>query len=95
LALKYQGITGMVMNVVYPQENIVIAKTCGCKENNRSKVTYAFSEELHSLCMDKKDIILAEIEACGRLLKYATTESEKAVVEKEIADLKSALDLMQ
>jgi hypothetical protein len=85
---------GITMNVVYPQENVVIAKTCGCKENNRSKVTYAFSEEFHSLCMDKKDIIQAEIEACERLLKYATSESERAVVEKEIADLRIALDLM-
>lgn len=80
------------MNVVYPQENIVIAKTCGCKENSR--VAYAFSEEFHALCMDKKDIIRAEIEACERLLKYATSESEKRVVEKEIAELKTALDLM-
>jgi hypothetical protein len=85
---------GITMNVVYPQENVVIAKTCGCKENNRNKVTYAFSEEFHSLCMDKKDIIQAEIEACERLLKYATSESERVVVEKEIADLRIALDLM-
>jgi hypothetical protein len=82
------------MNVVHPQENVVIAKTCGCKENNRNKVTYAFSEEFHSLCMDKKDIIHAEIGACEKLLKYATGGSEKAVIEKEIADLKIALDLM-
>jgi hypothetical protein len=82
----------MMMNVAYPQENIVIAKTCSCKENN--KVTYAFSEGFHSLCMDKKDILRAEIEACERLLKYATSESERTVVEKEIAELKTALDLM-
>ncbi len=79
------------MNVVYPQENAVIAKTCGCKEN---KVTYAFSEEFHGLCMDKKDIIRAEIEACEKLLKYATSKSEKSVIEMEISDLKIALDLM-
>jgi hypothetical protein len=82
------------MNVVYPQENIVMAKTCGCREKNRNKVTYAFSEEFHSLCMDKKDIIQAEIEACERLLKYTTSESDRTVIEKEIADLRTALDLM-
>ena len=82
------------MNVVYPQENTVIAKTCGCKENKRNKVTYAFSEEFHSLCMDKKDIIQAEIGACEKLLKYTTSESERALVEREIAELKTALDLM-
>ena len=83
-----------MMNVVYPQENIVTAKTCGCKENNRNKVAYALSEESHSLCIDKKDIVRAEIEACERLLKYVTSESERAVVEKEIAELRTALDLM-
>lgn len=80
------------MNVVYPQENIVIAKTCGCKESN--KVTYAFSEEFHALCMDKKDIIQAEIKACEKLVKYATSETERTVIEKEIAELRTALDLM-
>lgn len=81
------------MNIVYPPENIVIAKTCGCKANN-NKVTYAFSAEFHALCMDKKDIIRAEIEACERLLKYAPSESDRAIVEKEIADLRTAFDLM-
>ena len=82
------------MNVVYPQSNLVIAKTCGCIESGRQKVTYAFTDEFHSLCMNKKEIIQAEIEACERLLKYATNESEKAVVQKEITELKIALDLM-
>ncbi len=83
------------MNIGYPQSNlIIVAKTCGCKEKNRQKVTYAFAEEFHSLCMDKKDIIQAEIAACERLLKYLMNGSEKAIVEKEIAELKTALDLM-
>ena len=82
------------MNIVYLEENPVIAKTCGCKEKNRQKITYAFSEDSHSLCMDKKYIIQAEIEACERLLKYAINDSERTVIEKEIAELKAALDLM-
>ncbi len=79
------------MNIVYPQESPVTAKTCGCQ--NRQRVTYAFTEEFHSVCMDKKDIIQAEIEACEKLLKYSSM-SEKAVIEKEISELKTALDLM-
>lgn len=82
------------MNVVYLEENPMIAKTCGCKEKDRQKITYAFSEEFHSLCMDKTYIIQAEIEACERLLKYAINDSERVVIEKEIAELKAALDLM-
>lgn len=82
------------MNIVYPQQNPVTAKTCCCKEKNRQKVTYAFSEEFHSLCMDKRYIIQAEIEACERLLKYTVNDSETVVIRKEIAELKAALDLM-
>ena len=82
------------MNVVYLQPNPVVAKTCGCRESDRQKVTYAFNDQSHLLCMDKKDIIQAEIEACERLLKYATNEEETAIVQKEISGLRIALDLM-
>lgn len=82
------------MNVIYPEENPITARTCGCKERNRQRVTYAFSEDFHSLCMDKKYIIQAEIEACERLLKYTINPSERLIIEKEISKLKTALDLM-
>jgi hypothetical protein len=82
------------MNIVYLEENPITARTCCCREKNRQKVTYAFSQEFHSLCMDKKYIIQAEIEACERLSKYAINYSERAIIEKEIAELKAALDLM-
>ncbi|AFU58961.1 hypothetical protein Ngar_c20290 [Candidatus Nitrososphaera gargensis Ga9.2] len=81
------------MNVVYPQSDIVIAKTCGCS-SGKQRVTYAFSADFHSLCMDKKDLLSAEIAACEKLSKYATAESESEVIAKEIAELKMALDLM-
>ncbi len=82
------------MNIAYPLSNFVTAKICGCKEMNKQKVTYAFSPDFHSLCRDKKDIIQSEIEACERLLKYAMNESEREVIQREIAELKTALDLM-
>ena len=45
----------------------VIAKTCGCRENNKRKVTLV--DSYHRLCLDKKDIIYAELEASEKLLK--------------------------
>jgi hypothetical protein len=76
----------------------IMAKTCGCKDKNR-KVTYSFIDTYHSLCHDKKDIILGEIEACERLLKYtpeySSDEIDRKVIEREIDQLKMALDLMQ
>ncbi|HKG89346.1 MAG TPA: hypothetical protein VKA95_13555, partial [Nitrososphaeraceae archaeon] len=58
------------------------------------RVTYAFFDSYHSLCLDKKDIIYSEIEACQRLLKYTNDKVDKKVIEKEITGLKMALDLM-
>ena len=78
-------------NIVFLEESSVTAKTCGCKEKNNQNITYAFSEEFHSLRMDKKYIIQAEIEACERLFKYATNDCESAVYEKEIAELKARM----
>jgi hypothetical protein len=71
----------------------MVAKTCGCKDTKRS-VTYSFIDSYHSLCSDKKDIILSEIQACERLLKYTRDENDKVTVEKEIQELKLGLDLM-
>jgi hypothetical protein len=81
------------MNVVYPQQGLMTAKTCGCQDKDQ-KVTYAFSYEPHSLCMDKKDVLEAQIHACERLLKYTKDAVERRAVEKEIAELRMALDLM-
>lgn len=73
----------------------VAAKTCSCKEKNTRKVTYIFIHAYHGLCLDKKDIILAELESCERLLKYTTTEEiDKKAIESEIAELKMSLDMM-
>jgi hypothetical protein len=71
----------------------IVAKTCGCKKNKRI-VTYQLIDSYHSLCLDKKDIIYAELEACERLLKYAVRDGDKNTVESEIRELKMALDFL-
>ena len=82
------------MNIITEEyDSPVMAKTCGCKSNRR-KVTYSFLSESHSLCLDKKDLIAAQLEACNKLTKYATEEDDRKAVEKEINELKMALDLM-
>lgn len=82
------------MNIAQSEnESVVIAKTCGC-ENAGRKVTYVFVDQTHALCLDKKDIIEAEIEACERLSKYAIDESDKKAIEKEISELRMSLDLL-
>lgn len=86
------------MNISYAESPLtVIAKTCGCKDADTKKVTYTFVDSYHNLCLDKKDIILAEIEeAYERLLKYISDkdDEDRQLVEKEIAELKMAPGFM-
>ena len=79
------------MNVSYSPFNL-IAKTCGCKDNNR--VSYLFLEEPHALCIDKKDLLEAQIYACETLLKYTKDDIDRSTVRKEIEELRMARDLM-
>jgi|SRR5919197_5388522 hypothetical protein len=82
------------MNIGYTEEPFkVVAKTCGCKEKVR-KITYSFIDSYHNLCIDKRDIISAELEACERLLKYTEDNADRETIEKEVAELKMTLDLM-
>lgn len=82
------------MNIINSEEPYeVVAKTCGCKDQNR-KVTYSFVDTYHSLSKDKKDIIMSEIEACERLRNYTKDGVDKDVIEIEIAELKMTLDLL-
>ena len=79
------------MNIAYSQLNLV-AKTCGCKEKNR--VSYLFLDEPHGLCIDKKDLLEAQVQACETLLKYTRDPSERLAVQREIEELRMARDLM-
>jgi hypothetical protein len=82
------------MNIAHIEEPLkIVAKICGCRDKVR-KVTYSFIDESLSVCIDKRDIISAELEACERLLKYPTDKTEQETIKKEIAELKMALDLM-
>ena len=76
----------------------IMAKTCGCEDKKR-KVTYSFIDSYHSLCHDKKDIILGQIEACERLLKYTEEygrdEIDRQAIGSEIDELRMVLDLIQ
>ena len=75
-----------------------MAKTCGCMDKKR-KVTYSLIDSYHSLCHDKKDLILRQIEACQRLAKYTAKygrdEVDRQAIENEIDELKMVLDLIQ
>jgi hypothetical protein len=64
-----------------------VAKTCVCADRNENKVTYEFVDTYHSLCLDKKDIIYAELDASNTLLKDVS-DGDKKTIESEIADFR-------
>jgi hypothetical protein len=82
------------MNILGFEKVLVLtAKTCGPAYGNK-KIVYMPSDWNHVLCVDKKEIIMSQMNACQRLLPYAS-EPDKELVEKEISELKMALDLIQ
>jgi cell shape-determining protein MreC len=83
------------MNIIESEiPYLVEARTCGCKERGRS-VSYHFIESSHSLCLEKGELMLAQIQACERLLKYAKDEAEINVLKEEITKLRLALDFVR
>ncbi|MDN5845212.1 MAG: hypothetical protein L0H53_02940 [Candidatus Nitrosocosmicus sp.] len=83
------------MNIIESEiPHLVEARTCGCNERGKS-VSYHFIESSHSLCLDKSELLLAQIQACERLLKYAKDDEETTILKDEITRLKLALDLMR
>ncbi|HET6589817.1 MAG TPA: hypothetical protein VFG45_06615 [Candidatus Nitrosocosmicus sp.] len=84
-----------IMNLIESESPYLVeARTCGCKERGRS-VSYHFIESTHGLCLEKGELILAEIQACERLLKYSKDEEEVQLLKDEIIKLRMALDLVR
>jgi hypothetical protein len=82
------------MNLVGIESPFIMeAKTYGCKNKGRN-ISYHFIESTHSLCVDKKEIIVAQIQACERLLKYVKEDIDLKLIEKEISELKLTQDLI-
>ncbi len=80
------------MNIAQTENSFIVeAKTCGCR--NKKSITYNFIDSTHNLCIDRREIILAQIYACEKLLKYVKDKTEFDAITKEISDLKLAQDL--
>ena len=83
------------MNIIESESPFLVeARTCGWKERGKS-VSYHFIESAHSLCLGKGELLLAQIQACERLLKYTKDEEEITALKDEIAKLKLVLDLIR
>ena len=61
----------------------------------RRNVIYSVENSYHSICIDKRGILLEQIHACERILKCTSDRIDQIILEKEIADLKLMLDLIE
>jgi hypothetical protein len=81
------------MNIAVTEQPILIeAKTSG--SYGKKSISYHVIESPHGLCLNKTETISAQIQACERLLKYAKDETDLSTIEKEILELRFALDLI-
>ena len=74
--------------------HLVEAKTCGFNKGGK-RVSYQFIESSHNLCLEKGELLLAQIQACERLLKYGKENEEISLLTDEITKLRLALDLLR
>ena len=64
------------------------------KFNDETNVIYSIAESYHNCCIDKKEIIIEQIKACENLLRDTNNKSEILTLEREISELKLALDIL-
>ena len=83
------------MNVIESeiQTMVVEAKVCGCNAKEKS-ISYNFAEPAHILCLEKRDIILAQIQACEKLLNN-TKDEVVDIIKNEIVDLTLVLSAIR
>ena len=82
------------MNILEIESPINIeARTC--KFNDKTNVTYAIMESNHNLCIDKREITKSQIKACENLSRITSDKNDVNVINNEIFQLKSILNLLK
>jgi len=61
--------------------------------NDKTNIIYSVAELQHNICIGKKEIIREQIKACENLSRYITNKSDSLALEREISELKIALDI--
>ena len=62
--------------------------------NDKTNVIYSIAELQHNFCLNKKEIIMEQIKACENLSRYTINKSDSLALEREISELKVALDIL-
>lgn len=79
-----------ILEVEFPLK--IEAKTT--RYNDKTNVIYSIAELQHNFCIDKKEIIIEQIKACENLSRYNINKSDSLALEREIHELKIALNIL-
>jgi hypothetical protein len=64
------------------------------KYNNKANIIYSIAEPNYTTCINKKEILTEQIKSCENLLRYTNNKNDIGAIEKEIYELKLALDVL-
>jgi hypothetical protein len=80
-----------ILEIEFPFK--IEAKTS--KFNEKTSIIYSIAELYHNCCINKKEIIIEQIKACEKnLWRSNNNKNEILALEKEISELKLALDIL-
>ena len=79
-----------ILEVEFPLK--IEAKTT--RYNDKTNIIYSVAELQHNICIDKKEIIMEQIKACENLSRYTIKKSDSLALEREISELKIALNIL-
>ena len=79
-----------ILEIEFPLK--IEAKTTRC--NDKTNIIYSIAELQHNICINKKEIIREQIKACENLSRYTSNKTDSLALEREISELKVALDIL-
>lgn len=79
-----------VLEIEFPLK--IEAKTT--RYNDKTNIIYSIAELQHNICINKKEIIREQIKACENLSRYTTNKTDTLALQREISELKIALDIL-
>ena len=85
------------MNIIKTEIPFIVeAKTTDCNNRKNRNITYHFMESAHPTCLDKEELLQAQLKACQRLLRLPyEEENDKDIIENEIIELSQVLNVMR
>ncbi len=79
-----------ILEIEFPLK--IEAKTT--RYNGKTNIIYSVAELQHNIWLNKKEIIREQIKACENLSRYTTNKTDSLALEREISELKIALDIL-